>query len=196
MRSGPTGTLTAYVDEAGARLADEQWMYALGAVLLSPDQHAASVARLRSLLMPARPLLHHYDETLERRTAIAEALAHLPLYGAIVVTTVTANTRQERARARLLTYLLLRLEHTEHVERVVLESRARSDKHDVRTRDRLRRSRSLSTRLLMDHERKIAEPMTWAADFLVSSYMAAQHHAEMGPWKIISDAHVIEVMTR
>lgn len=130
------------------------------------------------------------------RSGSTGTLAYLPLHGAIVVTTVTANTHQERARARLLTYLLPRLEHTEHVERVVLESRARSDKHDVRTRDRLRRSRSLSTGLRMDHERKTAEPMTWVADFVVSSYMAAQYHAEMGPWKIISDAHVIEVMTR
>lgn len=150
MRSGPSGALTAYVDEAGARLADGQWMYALGAVLLSTDQHSASVARLRSLLMPTRPFLHHHGETPARRTAIAEALAQLPLHGAIVVTTVAANARQERARARLLTYLLPRLEHMEHAGRVVLESRARSDKHDVRIRDRPRRSRSLSAKLRMD----------------------------------------------
>lgn len=124
MSSGPSGTLTAYVDEAGSRLADGQWTYALGAVLLSSDQHGASVAQLRSLLLPARPFLRHYDETPARRATIAGVLAQLPLHGAIVVTTVTDNTFQERARARLLTYLLPRLEHMEHVGRVVLESRA------------------------------------------------------------------------
>ncbi len=75
----------------------------MGAVLLSADQHGASVAQLRSLLLPARPFLHHYDETPARRTTIAGVLTQLPLHGAIVVTTVTATTRQERARARLLT---------------------------------------------------------------------------------------------
>jgi hypothetical protein len=128
--------------------------------------------------------------------AIAETVAQLPLYGAIVVTTITTGARQERARARLLTYLLPRLEHTEHAGRIVLESRARSDKHDVRTRDQLRRSRSLSAKLRMDHETKAAEPITWAADFVVSSYMAAVHHGERGPWSIVSDAHVIEIVTK
>ncbi|MGH3821498.1 MAG: hypothetical protein ACRDRA_01425 [Pseudonocardiaceae bacterium] len=109
MSSGPSGTLTAYIDEAGSRLADGQWTYALGAVLLSSDQHGASVAQLRSLLLPARPFLRHYDETPARRATIAGVLAQLPLHGAIVVTTVTDNTFQERARARLLTYLLPRL---------------------------------------------------------------------------------------
>ncbi|MGH3899653.1 MAG: hypothetical protein ACRDTA_15705 [Pseudonocardiaceae bacterium] len=196
MSSGPSGTLTAYVDEAGGRLADGQWTYALGAVLLSADQHGASVATLRSLLLPARPFLRHYDETPARRTAIAGVLAQLPLHGAIVVTTVTDNTFQERARGRLLTYLLPRLEHMEHTGRVVLESRARSDKHDVRTRDRLRRSRSLSAGLHVDHENKTAEPMTWVADFVVSSYLAAQQHGEQGPWEIVSDAHVIDIVTK
>jgi hypothetical protein len=196
MSSGPSGTLTAYIDEAGGRLADGQWTCALGAVLLSADQHGASVAQLRSLLLPARPFLRHYDETLARRITIAGVLAQLPLHGAIVVTTVADNTLQERARARLLTYLLPRLEHMEHVGRVVLESRARSDKHDVRTRDRLRRSRSLSAGLHVNHASKTAEPMTWVADFVVSSYLAAQQHGEREPWEVVSDAHVIDIVTK
>jgi len=175
--------------------------YCLGHYAAVPEReiavvlNAASpvVARLRSLLMPGRPFLYHHGETPARRRAIAEALAQLPLHGGIVVTT---DILQERARARLLTYLLPRLEHMEHAGRVVLESRARSDKHDVRTRDRLRRSRSLSAKLWMDHETKTAELMTWVADFVVSSYMAAQHHGEQGPWSIISDAHVIEIVTK
>ncbi len=136
------------------------------------------------------------DETPARRTTIAGVLAQLPLHSAIVVTTVTDSIFQERARARLLTYLLPRLEHMEHVRRIVLESRARSDKHDVRTRDRLRRSRSLSTGLHVDHENKIAEPMTWVADFVVSSYLAAQQHGEQGPWEVVSDAHGLDIVTK
>ncbi|MGH3814149.1 MAG: hypothetical protein ACRDUV_17150 [Pseudonocardiaceae bacterium] len=44
-------------------------------MLLSSDQDSASVTRLRSLLLPARPFLHHYDETLARRITIAGVLA-------------------------------------------------------------------------------------------------------------------------
>lgn len=129
MSSESSGTLTAYVDEAGGRLADGQWTYALGAVLLSSDQHGASVAELS-------------------------------------------------------------------VGRVVLESRGGNDKHDVRTRDRLRRSRSLSTGLPVDHESKIAEPMTWVADFVISSYLAAHQQGEQKPWQIVSGAHVIDIVTK
>lgn len=92
MSSGPSGTLTAYVDEAGGRLANGQLTY-----------------------------------------AIAGMLAQLPLHGAIVVTTVTDYTfsgTRSRAAADLLAAAL---EHIEYAGRVVLESRARSDKHDVRT---------------------------------------------------------------
>lgn len=40
-----------------------------------------------------------------------------------------------------------------------------------------------------------AEPMTWVADFLVSACMAAWHRGEGGPWKLLDEAHVIDMAT-
>jgi len=93
----------------------------------------------------------------------------MPVTGAIVVTRMTASTAghlQERARVRLLSELLPRLEHTERVSRVVIESRAGADKHDRRSRDRLRRSQHLTGGLHVDHLTKRADCRLWLADFV------------------------------
>ncbi|MGH3812964.1 MAG: hypothetical protein ACRDUV_10975 [Pseudonocardiaceae bacterium] len=54
----------------------------------------------------------------------------------------------------------------------------------------------LSAGLRVDHENKTAEPMTWAADFVISSYLAADQQGEQGAWQIVSDAHVIDIVTK
>jgi hypothetical protein len=142
--------------------------------------------------------LHYYEETPARRVAIAKAIAALPLTGAIVVTRMSASTAghlQERARVRLLSELLPRLEHTERVSRVVIESRAGADKYDRRTRDRLRRSKHLAGGLYVDHLTKRADRRLWLADFVAGAYIGAELYAEAEPWEVIGAAHMIEVIT-
>src|SRR5581483_8763540 len=119
-------------------------------------------------------------------------IAGAVLHGAILLTTATTNTGQEAARRALLCELLPRLEHVERVHQVVLESRAGGDRHDRRTRDRLRQSRQITAALRIDHGPK-ALPLLWPADWIASAYVAAHHHDDRGPWEIISSAHLIEV---
>ncbi|MGW0517761.1 hypothetical protein [Crossiella sp. NPDC003009] len=136
--------------------------------------------------------LHFRNETQDRRVVIAEVLATLPLHGAVMATTSTTDSGQEKARARLLCDLLPRLQHVEQVEHVVLESRADGDRFDRRTLNRLRMARQVSAELRLDHAgKKFA--LLWTADFVASSYVAATRHSEPKPWEIINGAHPIEI---
>ncbi len=91
-----------------------------------------------------------------------------------------------------MTELLPRLQHTECVEHVVLESLQGGDKHDRRVRARLRQSRRITAALRMDHiGKRGGDPLVWLPDILIGSYLAAQHHDQPKPWKIRTEAHVI-----
>ncbi|WP_052372008.1 hypothetical protein [Amycolatopsis taiwanensis] len=184
--------ITAYIDEAGARLADGRRLYVLAAVLSSPAEQPKLVDALAALQLDPDEPLHFRTERPGRRLLIAEAIANASLYGAILLTTSTSNTGQEAARRALLCELLPRLEHVEHAHRVVIESRSGGDRHDRRTCDRLRQSRQITAALRIDHGPK-SLPLLWPADWLASAYVAAHHHDDRGPWKIISDAHVVDV---
>jgi hypothetical protein len=181
----------AHVDEAGARLADGRQQYTLAAVLTSPADRPGIVKLLSDLQVGEAPL-HHHAERPERRVLIVEALTEAPLHGSILIATSCAASAQERARARLLSVLLPTLEHVENVQRVTIESRAGGDRHDRRTRDRLRRSHQITSALRVDHAGK-SEPMLWIADFIVSAYVAANHRDQRKAWEIISGAHCVDV---
>ena len=162
------------------------------AVLTDRADHALATT-MSGLLLPGQRWLHHYDETRDRRIKIAEALAPLPLIGSIFLATPTDQTRQEAARAKLLVALLPHLQHTERATRVVMESRQAGDRHDRRTRDRLRRSHRIDATMPVDHKVKDADPVLWVADFIAGAYIAAHHHDEPEPWAILCAAHVIEI---
>ncbi|GAA3461048.1 hypothetical protein ACFFSW_32465 [Saccharothrix longispora] len=191
----PAHERTAHLDETGVRINAEQRLYGIAAVITSRREHAEICDALRPMLLPGRTCLHHYDETIDRRLSIAKVITRLTLEGALVVVETTAPRQQERARTRLLTELLPRLQHQECVDHVVLESRAGSDKHDRRTLDRLRRSRVVTASLRVDHVRKDATPLVWLPDFIAGSYFAAEHHGEPEPWALIAESHLIDVRT-
>jgi hypothetical protein len=182
----------AHVDEAGARLSSGRRLYVVAAVLTSDGSHPDVVAALTAMQEAELPL-HYRTERFERRVAVAKTLAGIPLHGAILLTTVSGNTGQEQARARLLCNLLPQLEHVEGVHQVVLESRGGGDRHDRRTRDRLRRSHRITAELRIDHAGK-ALPLLWPADWVASAYVAAHVHDEREPWEIINGAHLIEIV--
>jgi hypothetical protein len=187
--------LTAYVDETAATLPDGQLLYGLAVVLTEPADDDVFAEQLGKLLHAGRSFLRYHDETADRRVLIARAAAALPMAGGIIVTRVTSGERQERARARLFAALLPRLEHTEHVTRVVIESRAGSDKLDSRTRDRLRRSRQISSMLHIDHVPKRGDARLWLADLLAGAYVGAVVRGERQPWDILTGAHLIDVVS-
>ena len=180
------------------RLAAGQRLYGIAAALTVGERSGEIAARLRALLIPGgRPFLHHYDEPWKRKVVIAETLATIPLDAAIILARSTTDRGQERARSRLLTELLPRLQHSEDVERVVIESRQAGDAHDVRVRDHLRRSRQISATLRVEHIGKHGgDPLVWIPDFIIGSYIAAEHHQQREPWNILNDAHIIDVANK
>lgn len=184
----------AHVDEAGARLSDGHRLYVVAAVLSSPADHPRIIAPLIALQINPDIPLHFRTERSKRRLAVAQVIAEAPLHGAILLITSTGNARQEQARARLLCELLPRLERIEGVRHVVVESRAGGDRHDRRTRDRLRRSHHITAGLRVDHADK-STPMLWLADWVASAYVAAHHHDEREPWDVINSAHLVEITT-
>lgn len=185
-------TMVAHVDEAGARLPNGRRLYVIVAAVSSIIDEPKIIGAITPLQISSEIPLHFRTERTERRVAVAQAIAAAPLYGAVLLSTSATNTGQERARTRLLCDLLPRLEQVEKVGHVVLESRAGGDRHDRRTRDRLRRSRQITAALRMDHANK-STPMLWPADWIASSYIAAHHHHEHEAWDIINAGHLVEI---
>ncbi|GAA3002607.1 hypothetical protein [Actinokineospora diospyrosa] len=183
----------AYIDETSAKTGAGTRLYGLAAVLTQARDHPVIEAELTAALTPGRDYLHHYDETPVRRAAIAKVIANLPLDGAILCTEVASSQQQERARVRLLAHLLPRLQYDEGVEQVFLESRSGADRHDRRTRERLRSSRRISTDFRVDHVGKSATPLIWLPDFVAGAYIAAAFHAEGEPWGMICASHLVDV---
>ncbi|MCS7482366.1 hypothetical protein ACFFQW_20185 [Umezawaea endophytica] len=188
-------TEVAHVDETSVHLGNNISMYGIAAVLTCTDTHPIIADALTSTLLPTRTYLHHYDETSDRRLMIAKIISELPLDGALIVMETTTAQRQERARTRLLSQLLPRLQHEQHVRHVVLESRSGSDRHDRRTLDRLRRSRVVSAELRMDHVKKGESALVWLPDFVAGAYFAARYHDQPEPWELITTAHAVDVLT-
>jgi hypothetical protein len=184
----------AHVDESGFRLDKDQRLYVVAASITVSSDASVIDQGLRDLLLPGRRYLHHYDETLDRRLKIAGCLAGLPLTGALVVVARCDEKAQEDARRRLLSRLLPTLQHMEAVDRVIIESRGGSDKSDRRTISRLRRSRHLTSDLRADHAPKAADPLLWVADFVAGSWVGAQYRDEVEPWRVLDEAHAIEVI--
>jgi hypothetical protein len=184
---------TGHIDEASVRLPSGHRIYGVAAVLTTAADHPGITAALTALVDAGRPYLHHYDETPRRRVAIAEAVAELPLDGSIILTEITSDRQQERARAHLMASLLPRLQHGEQVEHVVIESRSTGDKHDRRTRDRLRQSHKITAALRLDWAAKSSTPLVWLPDVVIGSYFSALYHEETQPWKILKSAHIIDV---
>lgn len=182
----------AHIDEAGARLVDGRQLYVLAAVVTAPADRVDILRVLTSLQVNGAPL-HHHTERPDRRVRIAEALADVPVHGSILLSTSSVASAQERARARLLSVLLPKLQHVERVRQVVIESRSGGDRHDRRTLDRLRRSRQITEAFRIDHADK-SEPMLWLADFVASAYVAAHYRDQRKPWEILSGAHCVDVV--
>ncbi|MFI9380990.1 hypothetical protein [Kutzneria sp. NPDC052558] len=184
----------AHIDEGGGPLPSGR-MYGMAAALSTSSDETALRTGLRATLLPHQDHLHHREEGAKRRIEVATTIAELSFTGAVVVTRTTTNTQQEAARARLLTWLLPHLQHVEHVDRIIFESRHTGDQHDRRTGRWLRQSHRITAQMRIDHERKRGDERLWLADFLVGSYLAAQLHNDPEPWEIITSAHVIDVIT-
>nr|WP_255357164.1 hypothetical protein [Sciscionella sp. SE31] len=180
------------MDESGYLTAPGHRLSVIAAVLTSIADHEVITEMIRAAQFQNRPW-HFYDETPSRRIELAAVIAAMPLHGGFLLAATSTPTGQERARARILTQLRPTLQFHEQVEHVVMETRGGGDKHDRRTLDRLRRSRTVTSALRIDHRPK-REPLLQLADFVASAYVSAQHHGESRPWDLVSEAHPIELL--
>ncbi len=86
-----------------------------------------------------------------------------------------------------------RLQWTEGVDQLVIESRGGSDKLDNRTCDYLRRARRITADMRIDFARKPEDELLWVADFIAGSYFDAWAGRDPEPWKVVSEAQQIDV---
>jgi hypothetical protein len=112
---------------------------------------------------------------------------------AAVLTTAADHPDITAALSALVDAGRPRLQHGEQVEHVVIESRSTGDKHDRRTRDRLRQSHKITAALRLDWAAKSSTPLVWLPDVVIGSYFSALYHKETQPWKILKPAHTIDV---
>lgn len=180
-------------DESSGPYPDGRWLYAMAFPIVRWDLADEVRLGLRAAQREARGVLHFYELPLKRRIEVARHVSSLPWEAALVVCQLTSRTRQERARARILTNALPRLERQEDVATVILESRAHADRRDIRTRDRLRGSRSIRDHFKVEHVGKHGDELVWLADLLVGAFMASERRGLHEPWDLIDSARPIEI---
>lgn len=188
----PADTMVAHLDESGTRLGGHR-VYALAAVVTASSDRVRLEEAVSEFLAPGQSFLHHYDDTPDRRLAVAQRMAQLPLVGAVIMAEVCEARQQESTRHRLMCRLLPELQHAEQVEQVVIESRGGSDRADLRGVDRLRRSHVLTRALRVGHSGKADDPLLWIADYVVGSWISHEFRDEPNPWKLLHEAHLMEV---
>jgi hypothetical protein len=150
-------------------------------------------AGLRAALRDARGVLHYYELPPKRRIEVVRHAATLPWEAALVVCQMTSRTLQERSRSRILANALPRLDFLEGVTTVVLESRAHADRRDLRTRDRLRGSRSLGDHFAVEHAGKQDDELVWLADLVVGAFVACERRGITESWELLEQARPIEI---
>ncbi len=188
-----SGECIAAGDESSRPGRHGRWLYAMAFPMVRADRAAALREDLRALLPTEATFLHFYDLPPKARLSVARDVAQLDWEAALVIVRLTNHRGQERSRRRILASALPRLGHVERVTTVLLESRARSDKHDRRTVDRLRGSHSLADALTVDHVDKKIEPLCWLADLIVGSFMAYETGGDTDPWHALDEARLLEV---
>lgn len=188
-----TADCIAAGDESSGPYPDGRWLYAMAFPIVRVDRADEVRAGLRAAVRGVSGVLHHYDLTSKRRLDVVRRVIELPWEAAMVACQVTSQRRQERARARILANVLPRLEVIEKVAGVVLESRARSDWHDIRTMTRLLGSRMISPNFRVGHVDKDADELAWLADLVVGTFVAAERRGITEPWSVLEAARPIEV---
>ncbi|GAA5102670.1 hypothetical protein GCM10025762_02400 [Haloechinothrix salitolerans] len=188
-----SGDCIAAGDESSRPNKQGLWLYAMAFPMVRADRAATVREDLHTLRPVGTDFLHFYDLPQKTRLSVARDAGQLDWEAALVVVQLTHPRGQERSRRRILANALPKLGHVEHVTTVLLESRARSDKHDRRTIDRLRGSLSIADALTVEHVDKTAEPLCWLADLIVGAFVANEAGGDPDPWHALDEARPLEV---
>jgi hypothetical protein len=155
-------SLHAFVDESRRNNT-----YLLAAALVSPGDLAKFRKALRSLLMPGQRELHCKKETPSRRKAIASRLVDEQV--SVRLYKRSCDEGDEQARQTCVRWLVEGLLKA-GAHRLVLDSRAQRDVHDLLTIRTSFGHVALSTNLVYEHCRSSNEELLWIADFVAWCY--------------------------
>ncbi|MBF4608121.1 hypothetical protein [Curtobacterium sp. VKM Ac-1393] len=151
--------------------------YILGAVVVADAVAEPFREALRELKPRSARKLHWSESDARHRTGIVEMLCGYTFVALGVVGVTDPSVRSERRRRLALEQLILEL-RAGGVDRVVLESRGPSDRHDRAHLDALR-SRKLVHGLVFEHLPGGREPLLWAAD-AICGVVALARRGETG----------------
>ncbi len=159
-----TGMLHAWVDESMRLRMDEPGCYVLAAVVVDPAGCEPARDALRALLLKGQRRLHWRDESAGRRQQVIACVAGSGVCAVAVAGSPVERAKQERARRVCMERLLYEL-HAMGVERVFFESRTPSlNQRDAVMVAAMHSSGTISTRLWVEHQQPLQEPLLWAAD--------------------------------
>ncbi|MGW6443979.1 hypothetical protein [Lentzea sp. NPDC055074] len=162
-------SLHAFVDESRRNNT-----YLLAVALVPPGRLHTFRKALRCLLMSGQRELHCKKETPSRRKAITSRLVEVQV--SVRLYKRSCDQGDEQARQACLRRLVEDLLNA-GAHRLVLDSRAQRDQHDLLTiRTSLGRV-ALSTNLVYEHCRASNEELLWIADF------AAWCYGSGGEWR-------------
>ncbi|WP_177226550.1 hypothetical protein [Saccharopolyspora shandongensis] len=163
----------AYGDES-FREHPEHGFYVLTGVVFEPSTLADACEALLALRGKHRKL-HWYDMGPVEQLRIVKKLADLDGMHVVVIGSPVPIQKQERARAKCLTSLVVEL-HGFGVDTLLLEARsANLNRRDVRTVTAARQSLlPTRARFHVDHCSGAVEPLLWAADAIAGICRAAR----------------------
>lgn len=175
-------TVHAFVDES-----ERGRLYLVCVVLARPAQLGPLRRSMRDLLLPGQRELHFHSEKPQRRRALADAIARLPVE--VSIYTKTCRTRNdEPAREACLTRMTEDL-LARGARRLVIDSRRERDRLDRRTiRAVLLEHPAGGSELVYEHVDSGSESLLWIADAVGWCYGAG------GPWRHRVDPVVTAVI--
>lgn len=169
---GPDHPRLAFADESFHE-APHGGFYVLAAAVFEPEALEDARAGMLALRGGRRVAKLHWNQMGERdqvraaRAVAAQGGLHLVAIGAPV-----PRTRQERARARCLSTLMVEL-HGYGVTDLVIEARTKElDRRDVANVTGARYQLPKGSRFYVDHFAGKAEPLLWAADIVAGAVRA------------------------
>lgn len=155
--------LTAWGDESGSQPDRDPDTYLMAAALCDEEDVSEWRKTMEELRLDTETKVHWHGSSPERRHALVEAVATLPMVGLVVIHTDQASDR--RHRRKCLEYLLPNLAEMP-CSRITLESRSQQDRSDLDLLQKFRAQKVITSGLRVDHAIGRVEPALWVADIV------------------------------
>jgi hypothetical protein len=171
-------TVHAFVDESRRNST-----YYIAAAIVVPGRLARTRKKMRSLLLPGQREIHFKLEKPQRRRAIADTIARLPIE--VEIYRSGCDSHDEPARQACLRLLVDNL-LARGAHRLVIDSRKERDVHDHSTLYNAMGKRPHESGLVYEHMSSTSDELLWIAD------VAAWCYGTGGNWR----TRILPVLTR